>query len=84
MKEKMVYKRIRIALAAVLSICLIFSGCGKGEKVDNAINPTVTVADGVALPQFDQEVLLCSDEAASAITGVVLPVDCGFAAYSGV
>ena len=28
--------------------------------------------------------LLCSDKAASAITGVVLPVDCGFAAYSGV
>ena len=27
---------------------------------------------------------LCSDEAASAITGAVLPVDCGFAAYSGV
>lgn len=27
---------------------------------------------------------LCDDRAASAITGVVLPVDCGFAAYSGV
>ncbi len=27
---------------------------------------------------------LCSDKAASAITGVVLPIDCGFAAYSGV
>ncbi len=27
---------------------------------------------------------LCDDKAASAITGVVLPVDCGFAAYSGV
>ena len=27
---------------------------------------------------------LCSDKAASAISGVVLPVDCGFAAYSGV
>ena len=27
---------------------------------------------------------LCDDGAASAITGVVLPVDCGFAAYSGV
>ncbi len=27
---------------------------------------------------------LCDDCAASAITGVVLPIDCGFAAYSGV
>ena len=27
---------------------------------------------------------LCDDRAASAITGVVLPIDCGFAAYSGV
>ena len=27
---------------------------------------------------------LCDDNSASAITGVVLPIDCGFAAYSGV
>ncbi len=27
---------------------------------------------------------LCDDRAASAVTGVVLPVDCGFSAYSGV
>ena len=27
---------------------------------------------------------LCDDKAASAITGVVLPIDAGFAAYSGV
>jgi hypothetical protein len=27
---------------------------------------------------------LCDDRSASAITGVVLPVDAGFAAYSGV
>ncbi len=27
---------------------------------------------------------LCDDKAASAITGVILPIDCGFAAYSGV
>ena len=27
---------------------------------------------------------LCDDKAASALTGVVLPIDCGFAAYSGV
>ena len=27
---------------------------------------------------------LCDDKAASAISGVVLPIDCGFAAYSGV
>jgi NAD(P)-dependent dehydrogenase (short-subunit alcohol dehydrogenase family) len=27
---------------------------------------------------------LCDDKSASAITGVVLPIDCGFSAYSGV
>ena len=27
---------------------------------------------------------LCDDVSASAITGVVLPIDCGFSAYSGV
>ena len=27
---------------------------------------------------------LCDDNSASAITGVVLPIDCGFASYSGV
>ena len=27
---------------------------------------------------------LCDDRSASAITGVILPIDCGFAAYSGV
>ncbi|MBR2987452.1 MAG: SDR family oxidoreductase, partial [Clostridia bacterium] len=27
---------------------------------------------------------LCDEASASAITGVVLPIDCGFAAYSGV
>ena len=27
---------------------------------------------------------LCDDKAASAITGVVLPIDAGFSAYSGV
>ena len=27
---------------------------------------------------------LCDDRAASAITGVILPIDCGFSAYSGV
>ena len=28
--------------------------------------------------------VLCGDKAASAITGVVLPIDAGFSAYSGV
>ena len=27
---------------------------------------------------------LTDDKAASAVTGVILPIDCGFAAYSGV
>jgi len=27
---------------------------------------------------------LCDDKSSSAITGVILPIDCGFSAYSGV
>lgn len=39
---------------------------------------------GVAEEPIGATLLLCDDKAASAITGVVLPVDAGFAAYSGV
>lgn len=39
---------------------------------------------GVAEELIGATLFLCDDKAASAITGVVLPVDAGFAAYSGV
>ena len=51
------------ALAVLLaSSCLWASGC-TSEPGGDVVNPTVAVAEGVALPRFDQEVLLCSDEA---------------------
>lgn len=49
------------------------------------------ILDGTPMHRFveSEELLggvffLCDDRAASAITGVVLPIDCGFASYSGV
>ena len=43
---------------------------------------TLETAIGECHP--DRLFVLTDDKAASAITGVVLPIDCGFAAYSGV
>ena len=52
---------------------------------------SATILNGTPMGRFvDSEELLggvfflTDDKAASAITGVVLPIDCGFAAYSGV
>lgn len=56
-------------LAALVAACLVLSGCEKANVGDPAINPTVTVEDGVALPQFEQEVLLCSEEAKQVYDG---------------
>ena len=44
--------------------------------------PTDRVVDASEL--IGGTLFLCDDRSASAITGVVLPIDCGFAAYSGV
>lgn len=65
MKEKC----MRSVLIILIAVCLIFSGCEKPGSNDSVINPTVMVDDGVALPQFEQEVLLCSDEAKQVYDG---------------
>lgn len=61
---------------------------------DEEGNPTprsAKILDGTPMRRFVESsellggaFLLCDDRAASAITGVVLPIDAGFSAYSGV
>ena len=53
----------------------------RSKKILNG-TPTGRFVDAEEL--LGATLFLCDDRAASAITGVVLPVDCGFAAYSGV
>lgn len=53
----------------------------RSEKILNG-TPTKRFVDAEEL--LGATLFLCDDRAASAITGVVLPVDAGFSAYSGV
>lgn len=53
----------------------------RSRKILNG-TPTNRFVDGEEL--IGATLFLCDDKSASAITGVVLPVDAGFAAYSGV
>ena len=66
MKEK---RKPTRGILIALVFCLLLSGCGKADGDHSAINPTVTVEAGVALPRFEQEVLLCSDEAKQVYDG---------------
>ncbi len=75
-----------------------FAGCGircnaiaPGFLVTNQNRALLFNPDGTPMGRYveSEELLggvffLCDDKAASAITGVVLPIDAGFAAYSGV
>ena len=64
---------------------LLFSDDGtptkRSQKILNG-TPTNRFVDSEEL--IGATLFLCDDKSASAITGVVLPVDAGFAAYSGV
>ena len=53
----------------------------RSKKILNG-TPTGRFVDAEEL--LGATLFLCDDKSASAITGVVLPIDCGFASYSGV
>ncbi|MBQ9929294.1 MAG: tyrosine-protein phosphatase [Oscillospiraceae bacterium] len=62
------HKRLFCLLLTLIAISAMFlAACGSKDATPTpdteVVNPVVTVDDGVALPQFDTEVLLCSQEA---------------------
>ena len=54
---------VLIALMAAASVFLVACSNQAPESNVPAVNPTVQVDEGVALPQFNTEVLLCSQQA---------------------
>ena len=72
-------------LVSAQNKALLFNEDGTPTPRSNKIlngTPTSRFVDADEL--IGATLFLCDDKAASAITGVVLPVDAGFAAYSGV
>ena len=72
-------------LVSAQNRALLFNEDGTPTPRSNKIlngTPTGRFVDAEEL--LGATLFLCDDKAASAITGVVLPVDAGFAAYSGV
>ncbi len=72
-------------LVSAQNKALLFNGDGtptaRSAKILNG-TPMDRFVDASEL--LGATLFLCDDRSASAITGVVLPIDCGFAAYSGV
>ena len=72
-------------LVSAQNKALLFNDDGtptaRSAKILNG-TPTGRFVDASEL--LGATLFLCDDKSASAITGVVLPIDCGFAAYSGV
>jgi len=72
-------------LVSAQNKALLFNDDGtptaRSAKILNG-TPTNRFVDASEL--LGATLFLCDDKSASAITGVVLPVDCGFTAYSGV
>ena len=72
-------------LVSAQNKALLFNDDGtptaRSAKILNG-TPTKRFVDAGEL--LGATLFLCDDKSASAITGVVLPIDCGFSAYSGV
>ncbi len=72
-------------LVSAQNKALLFNEDGTPTKRSAKIlngTPTGRYVDASEL--IGATLFLCDDKSASAITGVVLPIDCGFSAYSGV
>lgn len=68
--QKILVGGILIALAVSIWVVGMIYNPNPGAD-DGAVSPTVSVGEGVALPRFEQGVLLCSDEAKQVYDGTL-------------